>query len=121
MFLDSTRVPEINRLLLLGQPAAVDKLASAEISLTVSLFLALAHRTLALSGNVEMARAIARLNLPGVKRGIQCLEDDGPQLSAEPFGAPQFDLYRIGSKDDLLSDEWSLFYDRFRRSASNER
>lgn len=121
MFLDAPKVPEIHRLLESGRPAAVNKLANAQISLTVSLFLALSHHLLSRAGNVEMARAIAGLNLSGVERGIRCLELDGPQLSAEPFGAPSFDLYRIGSKADLLSDEWSLFYDRFRRSAANGR
>jgi hypothetical protein len=38
-----------------------------------------------------------------------------------PFGSPTFDLYRITSKSDLLSPLWSLFYDRFRRSAANGR
>jgi hypothetical protein len=46
MFLDAPKVPEIHRLLESGRPAAVNKLANAEISLTVSLFLALSHHSL---------------------------------------------------------------------------
>ena len=121
MLLDAAKVSEIHRLLATEEPKVVEKLRGAGITLTMSLALALEHRARLDSGQAEMAVAIASLELPGVRGAIECLAQRGPQLSAEPFGAPAFDLYRIGSRQDLLSDEWSLFYDRFRRSAANGR
>lgn len=121
MLLDSKRIPEIHRLLSSGKPDAIERLRGAEITLTVALFLALAHRSALNVGKVHLARRIAHLSLPGVERGIECLEDSGDQVTREPYGAPTLDLYRIASKQDLLSDEWSLFYDRFRRSAAKGR
>lgn len=121
MLLDAAKVPEIHRLLAAEKPEVVEKLRGAETTLTMSLALALEHRARLDSGQARMAAAIANLELPGVRGAIECLARRGPQLSAEPFGAPAFDLYRIGSRQDLLSDEWSLFYDRFRRSAASGR
>jgi len=120
MFLEAKKIPEIQRLLD-GPPEEIEKIRGAEISLTIALFMALAHRSAQDQANTKLAHRIAELDLPGVGEAIHRLEPSGTQLSREPFGSPSFDLYRIGSKQDLLSPEWSLFYDRFRRSASNGR
>jgi hypothetical protein len=93
MFLDAAKVPEIQRLLATDRPDTAAKLRGAEVSLTVALFLALAHRVFAQSGNRKMAGGIEQLNLAGVARAIKCLEHTGPQLSSDPFSAPLFDLY----------------------------
>jgi hypothetical protein len=121
MLLDANKIPELQRLLDSAQPDTFEKLRGAEVTLTVALFLALAHRSASDAGKADLARKIAHLCLPGVQRAIMCLENSGEQISREPFGSPDLDLYKIGSKQDLLSDEWSLFYDRFRRSAANGR
>jgi hypothetical protein len=121
MFLDAAKVPEIHRLLTSGRPETVEKLRGAEVSLTVTLFLALALHAARQSGDAALAELIAGLGFPGVAGAKRCLEYRGQRLSPDPFGAPPFDLYRIGSKQELLSPEWSLFYDRFRRSAANGR
>ena len=90
----------------------------AEVSLSVVLHLAVTHRALMESGELESAQAILGLSLPHLKHSIARV-GPGSQISPDPFGAPMFDVYRIGSKEDLRSDEWVLFYDRFRRSAEN--
>jgi hypothetical protein len=119
MFLDAKKVPEIGRLFEVENWDACKKLEGAEVSLSMALFLALTHRSALDSKNLALAQAIQNLNLPSVRSGIDCLGNSGVQVSREPFGAPKFDLYRISSKADLLSHEWSLFYDRFRRSAAH--
>jgi hypothetical protein len=120
MFLDATKLSDIHRLLS-GKPEGIEKIRHAEISLTASMFLALSHYTYLKAGNVQVATILAQLNLPGVDEAIGCLKQIGTQSSPEPFGSPSFDLYRINSAQDLLSHEWSLFYDRFRRSAARGR
>ena len=120
MFLEAKRIPEVRRLLD-GPPREIEKIRGAEISLTIALFMALSHRSAQDRANTKLARSIAELDFPGVGEAIQRLEPSSTQLSREPFGSPCFDLYRIGSKHDLLSPEWSLFCDRFRRSAANGR
>jgi hypothetical protein len=120
MFLESKNIPEIQRLLA-GPPNGIEKLRGAEISLTAALFLALAHRSALTQGNGHLARSISRLSLPGVTEAIRCVDPGGMQVSPQPFGAPPFDLYRISSKQDLLSHEWQLFYDRFRRTFAGSR
>jgi hypothetical protein len=120
MLLDSKNIPEIQRLLDAGTPAAFEKIRDAETTLTTSLFLALAHRSFLNSGDGQLARNIAQLGLPGIQRGIDCL-DSARRISPNAFRSPSFDLYRIGSKEDLLNHEWILFYERFRRTAANGR
>ncbi len=120
MFLESKNIPEIQRLLA-GPPNGIENIRGADISLTVALFLALAHRSAHSNGNGHLARSISHLSLPGVAEAIRRVEPGGTQVSPQPFGAPPFDLYRISSKQDLLSHEWQLFYDRFRRSFAGSR
>lgn len=119
MLLDARKIPEIGRLFEFENSDACKKLKGSNITLSMALFLALAHRSAIDSKNIALALAIESLDLPGVQAGIDRLSNRGSQISSEPFGAPIFDLYRITSKNDLLSPEWSLFYDRFRRSAAN--
>jgi hypothetical protein len=58
------------------------------------------------TGATNLAQSILDLNLPGVAPATHCLQSASTQKSADPFGAPAFDLYRIASKADLLSHEW---------------
>jgi hypothetical protein len=120
MFLEAKRISDIQRLLD-GKPEEIERIRGTEISLSVALFLAVTHRALWLQGSVHISSRIARLGLPCVSRAINCLTDTQPYHCAEPFGAPPFDVYRISSKADLLSEQWSLFCDRFRRSANGGR
>lgn len=121
MFLDSKDIPDIQRLIEEPQNVSLANIKGADISLSVALFLALTHRTLWLSGNTRMASNITRLGLPGVSHAVNCLLATTNTRSKNPLGTPRFDLYRIASKQDLLSDEWVLFCDRFRRSADTGR
>jgi hypothetical protein len=121
MFLESKHISDIQRIIEAGNDAGLEKLRGAEISLTSALFLALTSHSLGNSGKKQLAQKIAMLNLPGVADSIACLEQQASRLSSDPFGAPAFDLYRIGSKQDLISPEWTLFYDRFRRAAAQGR
>ena len=118
MFLESKNIPELQRLLDQPNADAIDKIKRADVSLSIVLFLAVAHRTLWNSHQSQAASKIARLGLPGLSRAINCLANSSPYKCREPFGAPSFEVYRIGSKSDLLSAQWSLFRDRFRRSAA---
>lgn len=120
MFLRANDIPDIHRLLT-ERPAELDKLHGADVSLTVTLFLALAHRHALQGGANNLARQIAGLALPGLVAAIHHLQHNRIQRSPDSFGAPSFDLYRITSKADLLSEQWLLFYDRFRRSAARGR
>jgi hypothetical protein len=120
MFLRANNIPEIYRLLA-ERPDELDNLSGAEVSLTVTLFLAIAHRHAEKRGAKDLARKIGELNLPGVAAAREKLEPTHAQRSPDSFGSPSFDLYRITSKDDLLSPQWPLFYDRFRRSAASGR
>jgi hypothetical protein len=119
MLLDAKKIPEIHRLFEEEDLNSFKKLKGAEVTLSMALFLALTYRSAINSRNVALAAAIKNLGLCGVQAGIDCLSNSHDQISPDPFGAPRFDLYRIASKNDLLSPEWSLFYDRFRRSAAN--
>ena len=105
MFLRSTTIPDIYRLIT-ETPSDLRKLRGAELSLTAALFLALAHRHAQDTGATNLAQSILGLNLPGVAPATHCLQSASTQKSADPFGAPAFDLYRIASKADLLSHEW---------------
>ena len=109
MLLDAMKIPEIRRLFDVKNSGACETMKGAEVTLSVSLFLALVHRRAVDSKDIALATAIENLRMPGVQAGINCLGNRGSQVSSEPFGAPRFDLYRIASKNDLLSPEWSLF------------
>lgn len=121
MFLESNHIPELQRLINQPHNGGIAKIRGADVSLSVALFLALTHRTLWLVGKADEAASIARLGLPGVSRAINCLSNTKPAQCKNPFGAHSFDLYRVGSREDLLSEQWSLFCDRFRRSADGGR
>lgn len=117
MLLSSKDIPDLQLLINDPNNGGIAKIKGADISLSVALFLAVTHRALWSARQTEAASSIARLGLPGVSLAINLLGRTTPQHFKEPFGAPPFDLYRIGSKDDLLSEEWMLFCDRYRRSA----
>ncbi len=80
MFLGYKNVPDIHRLLT-GAPDGIEKIRGAEISLTVALFLALAHLLAQQTGAKDLAQRIASLNLTGVAAAMQCLtpEVGGPR------------------------------------------
>src|SRR5688572_13226614 len=117
MFLESKDIPDLQRLIQNTQNGGISKIQGSEVSLSVALFLAATHRTLWLSGQTTKASTVARLGLPGVSRAINCLLASTATRSRNPLGAPPFDVFRISSKQDLQSDDWLLFCDRFRRSA----
>jgi len=121
MLLDSKNIPEIQRLIDSECADDIERIRGADVTLTVVLFLALSHHSLLDAGNADLARKVTQMDLPGVGGAVECLGCNGEQESAEPFGSPSFDLYRISSKNDLLSHEWTLFCDRFRRSAARGR
>jgi hypothetical protein len=120
MFLDSRDIPDIARLIDEPHNGGVGTIKQADISISVALFLAVTHRDLWLAGKTAAASSIARLGLPGVSSAINCLFATTTQ-SKNPLGAPPFDLYRIGVKQDLQCEAWLLFCDRFRRSADGGR
>lgn len=117
MFLDSKDIPDLYRLIHEPERGGIAKLKNFDISLSVALFLAVTHRTLCLSGKKSAASSIERLGLPGVSHAIKCISGSTPAARQNGFGAPQFELYRIGSKQDVGCEPWLLFCDRFRRSA----
>lgn len=121
MLLESKDIPDLQLLIQERQNGGVAQIKGADVSLSVALFLAITHRALWLAGKTTAASSIARLGLPGVSRAINCLLAAAPTPSRNPLGTPPFDLYRIGSKQDLLCDDWLLFCDRFRRSADGGR
>jgi hypothetical protein len=121
MLLHSKHIPEIHRLLKSEVHGDVQKIQGREISLSVALYLALAHRSFFDNGNLDLAWQIEQLDLPRVAQMSDRVNQKDPQIVAEPFGAPEFDFYRIDSKASLLSEQWVLFYDRFRRSAARGR
>ncbi len=121
MFLDSKNIPELQWLIQQPQNGGIEKIKGADISLSVALFLVVTHRALCLAGNSDAAGKIAHLGLPGVSLGINCISSSARTPCAEPFGAPSFELYRIGSRQDVGCESWILFCDRFRRSADGGR
>ena len=121
MLLDGSKIPELYRLLQTDGKTVWERIRAAEVSLTAALFLAITHQQELHAERQETAGAIAKLELFGVSSAIRCLANPRKEPSADPFGAPRFELYRIGSRDDLVSEEWPLFYDRFRRSATKGR
>jgi hypothetical protein len=120
MLLDAHRIPEIYRLLN-SNGASIDKIRGAQFSLSVALTLSVFHRSATISGNQTLAQKIEYIDPPYFSDAIARLSSTSEQFSPTPFGAPSSELYRVGSKQDLLSQEWVLFCDRFRRRASNGR
>ena len=122
MFLDHKAIPQISHLLSQADPASLKVISGASASLAASLYLGIAARDAVVRRrDGDVAKRIMDLNLPAVKATFDLLGSSGAQVSPEPFGAPSFELYRIGSKQDLLAKEWSLFRDRFRRSSTGNR
>ncbi|MFZ5495488.1 MAG: hypothetical protein ACOZE5_09165 [Verrucomicrobiota bacterium] len=120
MLLDATKVSDLFRLLSSSQSNGLEKVRGASVSLTAAVSLALFHQR-QLSTDGACAQLLEQLSLPGVGTAIRALAANVPTRSADPFGAPAFELYRIRSRADVASDEWTLFYDRFRRSATDRR
>jgi hypothetical protein len=122
MFLDYKSIPQLSHLLSQATSDNLRSLAGASSSLSASLYLGLAAReSVARNPKSDLANKITALNLPFVNATFELLGASSPQVSQEPFGAPSFEIFRIGSKHDLLTKEWSLFRDRFRRSATAQR
>lgn len=121
MLLDATKVPDLCRVLTGDKPDNLEKVRGASITLTTAVSLALLHRQQLAVGENARAQLLEELRLPGVAGAIRLLGNNRRQNSAEPFGAPSFELYPIRSRADVTSEEWTLFYDRFRRSATGGR
>jgi hypothetical protein len=118
MELDATKIPDLNRLVAGNNPTQFEKLRGSSVTLTAALFLGIASKRSADAGQSSTSEKLRELALPGVESVRERLGRPNG-ISTDAFGAPAFELYRIGSEADLLSDEWSLYYDRFRRSAAN--
>lgn len=121
MLLDATKVPDLCRVLTGEKPEGLEKVRGASVTLTTAVSLALLHRQQRTVGDVARARLLGQLGLPGVATAIRLLGTNDRLNSAEPFGAPNFELFPIRSRADVASEEWTLFYDRFRRSATGRR
>lgn len=117
MLLDSTHIPDLHKVLTQGKKEAISKIKRGEITLATSLSLGILHHRLMAKGLRAEAEEIARLGFPSVTSAINTLNHSGHQRSPEPFGAPSFELYRISGSDDLKTEDWPLFYGRFRRAA----
>lgn len=121
MLLDATKVPDLCRVLTGDKPDGLEKVRGASVTLTTAVSLALLHRQQLTTGAAARAQLLGQLGLPGVAAAIRLLGTNGRPNSADPFGAPSFELYPIRSRADVSSEEWTLFYDRFRRSATGRR
>ena len=121
MFLDAAAIPDLMRLVTAGSSQTLKRIDGAEISLTACLFLALACRNADAAFEKTSNHGTILPQVAGLRSAIRCLNRREPQISLKPFGAPSFDLYRISSRADLLSEEWILFYDRFYRSTAGGR
>jgi hypothetical protein len=115
VLLDTPKISDLNRLLQSGDGATIDRLAGSGVTLTTAMFLGLSETV----GLADPSRSAIISLLPGVGDVRACLQSATPQRTSDAFGAPLLDFYRISAAADVLSDEWPLFYDRFRRSASN--
>ena len=121
MFLDAAAIPDLMRLVTAESTQTLKKIDGVEISLTACLFLALACHNADAALQKSSNHGVVLPQVAGLKSAIRCLNRREPQISSKPFGAPSFDLYRISSRADLLSEEWILFYDRFYRSTAGGR
>lgn len=121
MLLDATKVPELYQVLTSEKPGALEKVRGASVSLTTAVSLALFLRRHHALGDYTRADSLDGLGLPCVAAAKRVLDSNQRRISADPFGAPEFDLFPIRSRADVASDEWVLFYDRFRRSATGRR
>jgi hypothetical protein len=117
MLLDASTIPDLHRLLRRGERSAFDQLAGSEVTLTAAMFLGLAEAEGLL--NPICSNAVSRL--PGVEYVRACLRSASASQTNDAFGAPPLEFYRISSAADILSDDWPLYYDRFRRSAAKGR
>ena len=118
MLLDASKIPDLHRLVTANNPQQIEKLRGAALSLSAALFLGIALDREAKSGRSESTEKFRGLKMPGVEEAVERLGRENG-VSADAFGAPTCELYRIGSEADLISDEWTLYCDRFRRSAAN--
>lgn len=121
MLLNASKVPDLCRVLTGDKPEGLEKVRGASVTLTTAVSLALLHRQQLTVGDGARARLLGQLGLPGVATAIRMLGANARPNSAEPFGAPSFELFPIRSRADVATEEWTLFYDRFRRSAAGQR
>lgn len=119
--LDAKIVPEFYRVLLSDDQSSLERIRGTEISLSGIMSLSLLHQAYILSGDHARAQYISNLSISSVNQAICYLQRENKNYSIDPFGAPNAELYRIDNQSDIASEEWVLFYDRFRRSAANRK
>ncbi len=121
MLIASKTIPEIQKALDSGRSVPADKQGRYSASLSALLYLAVAAHRGKQRGDCNTANFIAALGLARLQLVVDLLAADGRQKSDNAFGTYDFEVYRIGSRQDLLTDDWVYFCDRFRRAASRRK
>lgn len=87
----------------------------------VTLFLGMALHRARSHGNATARDFVQALGVPTSANIAERLALRTPQRADNAFGTYPFEFFRISGRQDLLSDDWTYFCDRFRRAASRRR
>lgn len=118
MLIASNTIPDIQKALDLGKNVPAGKRGKCTASLSALLYLALTSHASRTNNDAKSASFLEALGVQKLPALVDLLAANGVQRADNPFGTYPFEAFRIGSKQDLLSEDWTHFCDRFRRAAS---
>ena len=95
-----------------------EKRGTYSASLSALLYLALLGASERSGSAPRNAEFIDSLGIKNLQIATSILTAKGAQRPTDPYGTYPVEVFRIGCEADLLSEDWLLFCDRFRRGAA---
>jgi hypothetical protein len=121
LLLISKTIPDIQKAIELGRAVPAAQKGNCTASLPALLYLALSAHAARQSQDAKATAFLTSLGVVGLPPLVDLLGRTAPQRAENQFGTYAFEAFRIGSRQDLLTDDWMYFCDRFRRAASRRK
>lgn len=118
MFLTTATIPDLERAISLKRTLPAPGSGAHSASLGAVLFLALKGHLSKKQANQAGTALVESVGHPQLGAIAGVMENGRACLAGDNFQTTPFDVFNIRTRDDLKSDPWIFFCDRFRRTAS---
>ncbi len=118
MYLSSATIPDLERAFNQRRKLPVPKTDGHTVSLAALLFLSLKGHLAKTRGDHDAVALVDSVGHPKTAAIMGLMENGQSALAEDHFKTTPFDVFNIRTRDDLKSNHWIFFCDRFRRTAS---
>ncbi len=118
MYLSSATIPDLERAFDQRRKLPASKTGGHTVSLAALLFLGLKGHLAEKCGDRDALALVDSVGHSKTAAIMGLMQNGRSALAGDHFKTTPFDVFNIRTRDDLKSDHWIFFCDRFRRTAS---